>query len=315
MRTSHAALVALFSLLLCHRADAQDAPECFRHAQCPDDELCIDTVCQSPAVPPPVCEKAEDCDQDSAACDDGFCKQEGVYCQNPAGHCYTESGENRCACENGMGMGGGTVGEPEPMTDEELYAECLQILSLSCGDEAPDINDECSEEALQICTDYFDKISLLREACGEQGEQPGYAELAHCCRGADDEEFLDHKDCVMSIEASQCERLDDCWPQDGTWGGVPEQDAGLGDGTEAGGAGAPGAAKDSDDGAAGADGQAAGEDAAAFLYDNDGGTAEERNGGAGCRVARPGAAPGNGALAYLMGLATAILALGRRRRV
>jgi hypothetical protein len=314
MRTSHVVLVAMFLLLAWHRAEAQGAAECYRHAQCPDDELCIETVCQSPAVPLPACEKAEDCDQDSVACDDGFCKHEGVYCQNPAGHCYAESGEDRCACENGMGMGGGTVGVPEPKTDEELYAGCLETLSLSCGDEAPDINDECSEEALQICTDYFDKIFLLREACGGQAEQPGYAELAHCCRGADDQEFLDHKDCVMSIEASQCERLDDCWPQDGTSGGVPVQDGGLGDRAEADGAGEQGTAKGSDDGAAGADGQGALEVDAGAEGDADRGKAEN-GGGGGCRVARPGAAPGDGGLAYLMGLGAAILALGRRRRV
>jgi hypothetical protein len=200
--------------------------QCFRHEECPADQLCLEQTCSDPDEPLDTCGTADDCTGGlHLLCDDGYCKTDGVYCQNPAGHCNFDNGWFTCGCEDGMGYDGGGPEEDPPPTDEDLYAECVDILVMMCGEEAPDINDECTPEQLETCEEYFDWINQLLVACEWETDEVGYAQLASCCHDLEDgdEWFQDQIDCVMALTLEECADLADCY-EDGEDGGSSDTD-------------------------------------------------------------------------------------------
>jgi hypothetical protein len=144
-------------------------------------------------------------------CHDGFCKGEGVSCENDAGRCRTDNGWMSCGCADGIGMDGmGEVPPEEMKSDEELFEECIDMLTSACGEEAPDITEECTESELATCEAYYAKLSEIGAACGEEVEEPSYAELRFCCRdvGRGDTGSIE---CVMALPAGECTDLETCW--------------------------------------------------------------------------------------------------------
>ncbi|MCK9461229.1 MAG: hypothetical protein M0R80_16500 [Proteobacteria bacterium] len=205
------------------------AQECYRPAECEPVELCINTVCTASEDSLPPCDMAEpECAVDPpSVCDDGYCKVDAVYCQNPAGSCYMENAWSACSCGDGTGSYGS--GEPpDPLlTDEELYAQCGEILVLDCGEDAPDLTDECTEEQLATCTAYYDKRNALLEACGNETDEPSFFAMAQCCDFLEDghEEFLAEIDCIMDLALEDCaEMYPACYPG-GADGGVDDTGA------------------------------------------------------------------------------------------
>lgn len=195
--------------------------QCYRHEECPVDQLCLDQTCADPDEPLDACDTADDCPSGQhMLCDDGYCKKDGVYCQNPAGHCNYDNGWFTCGCEDGQGSDGWGTEEDPPPTDEELYAECIDTLVSLCGEEAPDINDECTPEQLEICESYYDWLNELLAACDYETEEVGFAQLAQCCHFLEDGDdwFQDEIDCVMALALEDCADLLDCYPDDGDSG-------------------------------------------------------------------------------------------------
>ncbi len=214
--------IMVLSVALGFATQAQAAADCYRHLDCPDDELCINTVCTEPEEPLDECTGDGPCNEDGT-CDDGFCKRDGVYCENPAGHCYEESARSSCRCEDGMGMVSGMdpAAEAPSLTDEELYAQCQEELISGCGEEAPDISDECTDEQLSLCTDMLERINQFLEACGDEPRELGYRRLASCCRDVDDESFQEFHDCITDLDVGDCEGFEGCMPEVMPGGGVP----------------------------------------------------------------------------------------------
>ena len=222
----------LMTTIIITLAGAANAQDCYRGADCDGQAVCADQTCMTPVEALPACESANDCDFDEV-CDEGYCKVRGVHCSNPAGQCYVDINWSRCICADGMGMVG--IGEePEDeKSDETLFDECLETVASSCGEEAPDIMDECTEAQYDTCTAYYDKLNALREACGEEAEEPGFAEMKFCCRDAEDEEMVERIQCLMDLTLEECEDLDLCWGDD-----IPigiDWDAGVGKGGDTGG--------------------------------------------------------------------------------
>jgi len=199
-------------------ADAQ----CYRHEECPADQLCLEQTCSDPDEPLDTCGDADDCSGGSHwLCDDGYCKMDGVYCQNPAGHGYEENEWGHYSCEDGLACDWIAEEPPDVLADdEELYARCLENLVSSCGEEAPDINDECTPEQLAACEDYFDWIEQLQTACDQETEEVGFFQMASCCHDLEDgdEWFQDALDCVMGLALEDCADLPDCYPDDDDMG-------------------------------------------------------------------------------------------------
>jgi len=215
----------------CFAATGASAQDCYRHAECDGQDLCIGNICTASEEPLETCEVEDDCPGNHPGCDDGFCKTEGVYCENPAGHCYSENTWSSCSCADGAGSDG-QGDPPDPLlTDAELYEQCMEILVMDCGEDAPDISDECTEDQLESCTGYQDYLNGLYEACDEETEEWGFMQMAQCCEdmAEGEDEFMDTYDCVMNLDLAECEQLDDCWG-DGGEGGSDE----LGDNEDGG---------------------------------------------------------------------------------
>jgi hypothetical protein len=77
-----------------------------------------------------------------------------------------------------MGMGWGSADDGEggsemPVaSDEELYMECVDVLTMECQEEEPvDPEEICTEEQLQYCTDLTVKFTALEENCEEYWEE------------------------------------------------------------------------------------------------------------------------------------------------
>ncbi len=212
MTMSFAAAAGVAAVLFAGPAIAAD--ECFRPAECTGDELCINTTCTAPDQPLDTCDGDGDCGGDHAVCDEGFCKTDAVYCENPAGHCYTDNMWGTCGCEAGIGSDWYAEEPPDPLLDDAaLYEECLENLVSLCGEEAPDLNDECTEEQIEVCTAFYDHLNALLEACGEDAEEPSFAELASCCHHFDDADQQAAIECVMGLALAECADLDDCWDE------------------------------------------------------------------------------------------------------
>jgi hypothetical protein len=233
--------VVCLSLISLNAQAAQEV-ECYRHNECPGEQLCINTVCEQPQEALQECEESGDCD--GAECVEGFCKEEGVYCENPAGHCYYESNQSRCSCETGQGSASASAGsdsseQPIELTDAQLYEQCQENLSMDCGDEAPDIHDECTDAQLDTCTTFYETANEILISCDQEPFELDYFQLASCCRDSDDEDFTDTFDCIMDLDSDDCEGLEECLPYlSGETSGTSREDwnqgggAGISGGTE-----------------------------------------------------------------------------------
>jgi hypothetical protein len=136
MDRTHGIILVCLSLISLN-AQAQDDVECYRHTDCDDGKVCINTKCTEPEEALQQCKTSSDCK--NAVCMSGACKQEGVYCENPAGHCYFERDKEVCLCETGMGQGTQLNRKAEyVVTDAEMYAQCQTKLVEACGEQAPD---------------------------------------------------------------------------------------------------------------------------------------------------------------------------------
>ena len=84
-----------------------------------------------------VCKENSDCEKDFI-CVEGYCVREGT---NP------------------------TEEEEEEDEEEKEKPVCEELLKETCGTEAPDLNEICSDEALEFCADGF---ALYAEKCEEE---------------------------------------------------------------------------------------------------------------------------------------------------
>jgi hypothetical protein len=203
--------------------------DCYRPVECDGEQSCIDLVCVDSEEPLTECEIEDGCTGSHMVCHDGYCKRDAVYCYNEAGHCYVGNGWIGRSCADGHSMEGeGEEVTPAP-TNEELYQECLTSLVSGCGEEAPDITKECTEEQLSKCQGLYDKIVVLQAECGEEVEEVGFAKLKFCCRSVKhkDEGHAQTMDCVENLSLSQCDQLEDCYQDPGQSKGGSDMDKGV----------------------------------------------------------------------------------------
>jgi hypothetical protein len=114
---------------------------------------------------------------DDVICVGEECEGEGewtmVECENPAGSCeYSVQGFS-CTCADGTGVAsesgpsssGNDSGElvvdqePMPAAGEDLDESCIEVLVDTCGTEAPNIEDYCSEDQVATCTALAAKVA------------------------------------------------------------------------------------------------------------------------------------------------------------
>jgi hypothetical protein len=116
-----------------------------------------------------------------------------------------------------VGASGAAAGGAESnYTDAELYQMCQKMLVQDCGERAPDTRDECTDEQLSVCTEYFEKLASIQLACEQDPEEIGDAELNACCPHVEDydSDFWEHMECifVMNEDEYMCETLELCAP-------------------------------------------------------------------------------------------------------
>ncbi len=127
-----------------------------------------------------------------------------VTCENVAGTCKVSESMTECYCENGTasgstsGSGGAIDGSEEPVpTKAELEALCEEELSQMCGDEAPIIEDHCTEAQADKCTLFYEKVAAYEENC-DDGDDDGIStseikdEVEPAEAGQDDAAENDH---------------------------------------------------------------------------------------------------------------------------
>jgi hypothetical protein len=224
---------ALAWLALTGIATAQD---CYRSAECDGQALCVEQACMTPMEILPACEAAEECGYNDV-CDEGFCKPDGVGCESPAGSCHVDNGWFSCGCADGIGaMGMDEVPPGEEKDDEALLTECVDSLAMTCGEDAPDIMDECTEAQYDACVAYYQKLNALREACDEEVEEPSFAEMKFCCRDIEDD-IAERAQCLQDLPLEACADLESCWEETfdthgiiGIDGGAGDTEVGAGDG-------------------------------------------------------------------------------------
>ncbi|MCP4600024.1 MAG: hypothetical protein GY847_05705 [Proteobacteria bacterium] len=163
------AVTALFVALLCYSQTAS-AAVCFRSDRCPGEQVCINTQCTSPDKPLTTCDTPDGCSEWNTICHDGFCKPDGVSCENPGGRCTVDDGWGECICKSGEGTGwsdgddGDSSNDPSP-TDKELFEECSEVLNSDCDEEEPDVSEYCDEDGLAVCESFLEKIHDMDLNC------------------------------------------------------------------------------------------------------------------------------------------------------
>jgi hypothetical protein len=206
--------VAVAGLALLAPQVASAAGEaCYRDTECVGAELCLAGVCTAAEVQ--SCSTADDCDDDDAGCADGFCKVEGVTCQNPAGACWVRDGGGLCECGNGDGSGWGDGfnpdDPPEPPTDDDLLASCQANLVESCGEDPPALPDSCTGQVLEDCEALIDREDEFSLACGEEAPAIDIARVGRCCDDYEDEMSAAYRECVLALEVEGCsDALGEC---------------------------------------------------------------------------------------------------------
>ena len=236
MKNAHIKMIVILAVCaMSSYALSQD--ECHRHADCDSDNVCIQKTCVQPDEALDECTNGA-CSDWHVECDEGYCKKDGVYCENEAGHCYYDNGWGSCGCFTGQGADWMSDVPPDPLlTDEELYSHCIETLESKCGTEVPDIIDECTEQQFEQCEEYFSYVNELEAECGGEMEEAGYFQMSECCEGLEEEDgdLLAQMECVMSLDLDECEKLPECWEnnddsdKDNDFG----QDAGAGSDSDA----------------------------------------------------------------------------------
>lgn len=208
---------------------------CYRDTECVGAELCIEGVCAASEVQ--ACTTTDDCTNDDAECADGYCKVEGVTCQNPAGACWVVDGGGRCECGNGDGSGWSDGfnpdDPPDPQTDDDLLATCQANLVDSCGEDPPALPDTCTGQVLEDCQALIDREDAFFQACGEDVSPIDIARVGRCCDDYDDPMYAAYRECTMALQADSCPG--DAWsecegPTDGTPAGEGQDNGGETDG-------------------------------------------------------------------------------------
>jgi len=218
--------VALSTTLLLASPALAEGEDCVRDTDCGNSELCLSGVCAVPETLPPTCEDGCEIDE---TCDDGFCKVEGVACDNPAGRCWVEQDHGLCECFNGQGAGWSDGfnpdDPPQTKTDEEMFAQCDDTLTKVCGVEAPSLPDTCVGDVLAGCEALMLLENAAAEDCGETAAEVSIVRLAECCDRHDEPDYADYRECYEAADTPTCE-LRECGN-----GGVEDPEFGDTDGS------------------------------------------------------------------------------------
>ena len=159
------------------------AQDCRLSSDCDGSEVCVNQEC-IPDGELDACTAGSDCDH-MYACIDGNCKPEGIYCKSETGYGIYNTTGMTMACGGGLGIGGASMGsdvdcapnedcDPPSVYDltpaelDDLYAVCVNEIERSCGTEVPVPAEDCSPEALQICTDWFEFGEKRLEECEDE---------------------------------------------------------------------------------------------------------------------------------------------------
>ncbi len=207
---------------------AAEGEACVRDTECPGAGLCVDLVCSADDPSVDACTDDDDCDD--GECTDGFCKEDGVVCRNPAGACWARDNSSTCHCADGnsSGSAGGFDPDdpPEPKTDEELAASCVEELVGTCGTEAPSLPDSCTGDVLAACEAFVEREDELLLLCdGEEPSDVNIGRVGECCETQDEEWYATYRACVVDIEVGD-ECPGDAWAACEGEGGEDQDGAG-----------------------------------------------------------------------------------------
>lgn len=229
-----------------------EGESCVRDTDCGGSELCLGGLCAVPEAAPPTCEAGCEFDE---TCDDGFCKVEGITCDNPAGRCWVEQDHGLCECLNGEGSGWSDGfnpdDPPETKTDDQLFAQCGDALVDACGTEAPSLPDSCVGDVLTDCEAFIALENAAIGDCGEGTPEVTIARVGDCCDTYAEQFYADYRECVMAADAPTCALIGECEGGDGTGEDDGNGDTDGGSDPTEGGTGAT--AGDTDSSAPGAD--------------------------------------------------------------
>ena len=224
------AALALLGTAATARAEGE---ACTRDTECGGPELCLQQTCTVPETTPAACEG--ECESPfQYTCIEGYCKSEGIACDNPAGRCWVEQNSGECECLSGEGAGwsGGFNPDDPPVekTDEELFAECSATLAETCGTEPPSLPDTCQGEVLTSCQAFVDAELAALADCGETPPSATIAAVGHCCDSFEQPEAQTYRACILDgADAPTCALLETCE------GDAIGQDEGANDGDTDGG--------------------------------------------------------------------------------
>lgn len=220
-----------------------EGESCVRDTDCEGAELCEGGVCAVSESPPASCDAG--CEPLFEVCDDGFCKPEGVVCENPAGRCWYEGtsavdgvideGHTECECADGSASGG-THGynpddPPAPPPDEEQLVLCEQTLTSICGTEAPTLPDSCQGDILTECEALVAIEDAARLDCGYDVPEVTIARVGECCDGYAEAGLSDYQTCMLEKTEPECADLDACIAEASETEGATDGEGAVDDGT------------------------------------------------------------------------------------
>lgn len=228
-----AALTTTLALATPALAEGED---CVRDTDCNGSELCLGGLCAVAESPPPTCDAGCEFDE---TCDDGFCKVEGVACDNPAGRCWVEQDHGLCECIAGEGAGWSDGfnpdDPPQTKTDDEMFAQCGDTLVKVCGTQAPSLPDSCVAEVLTDCEALLEHENTAAQDCGEDSAEVTISRLGECCDRFEEPDYADYRACLTASDAPTCEQHDQCVNEVDSGGGENDGDTdGTTDPTEGG---------------------------------------------------------------------------------
>ncbi len=238
---------ALATLLLGAASAHAEGEACLRDTACLGSELCLGGTCTTPQTAPPAC--GDGCNFDEA-CVDGFCKTEGIACDNPGGRCWVEQDHGLCECFSGDGVGWSDGfnpdDPPQTQTDDELLTRCTDVLVETCGTQPPMLPSSCAGEVRTDCEAFVELESAAIGDCGDGTPEVNIARVGRCCDTYDEPSYAAYRMCLLEGDAPTCALLASCEDDAGT-GGLGEGNDGDTD------AGADPSGTDTDAQGAGAD--------------------------------------------------------------